>query len=400
MAVFLIYAVSCISQGTLPNIDVELAKQYGWSVQEVALPSTLLYFAIAFMAFGIGSMVDKFSPRFVLALGGLSSLLCLFAYYFVSELWQLYLIYVVYAFSIAATGVLVGMVLISRWFNQYRGLAVGIFTTGSSVGNIFFQYLVASAKSEYGLQTAILVMAGVATVLVLGSLLVMRNRPQDMGLQALGKAKETSAKPFANGPSLRQALRQVDFYVLLFVTAAMWFCISSVMARHLPIFLNDLSLEFEERAKVSILFAVFGIVGKLLFGFMSDVWGKLNIMLFASVCMVAGCLLLRLTLQAPDTYLLLTAVVYGIGYSGTFTMTQLVVAEYYHGKHYGKILGVVTTADTLAGAAGIYVLGWVRTQYQSYAPAFNLLVVLCVLSLGCVAYLRMKQAKPKPVANA
>jgi MFS-type transporter involved in bile tolerance (Atg22 family) len=86
------------------------------------------------------------------------------------------------------------------------------------------------------------------------------------------------------------------------------------------------------------------------------------------------------------------AVIYGIGYSGTFTMIQIVLAAYYEGPIYGRLLGFFTMVDTLAGSMGIYWLGYLRTASGSYTFGIKVMVVLCVVSMVCVLLMRKPEA--------
>jgi MFS family permease len=93
------------------------------------------------------------------------------------------------------------------------------------------------------------------------------------------------------------------------------------------------------------------------------------------------------------------AVVYGIGFSGSFTMVQLLVAERYSkSKDFGKILGAVTTADSLAVVAGVYLLGAMRTALGSYDAAFTIMVCSAfTAALGVLLLKQFEQAKPNGI---
>jgi nitrate/nitrite transporter NarK len=86
--------------------------------------------------------------------------------------------------------------------------------------------------------------------------------------------------------------------------------------------------------------------------------------------------------------------VYGIAFSGAFTMIQVVVAELYSGSSYGKILGIFTMIDTLAGSMGIIVLGSMRKNSGSYLGAFDTMILLCGFACICVLALQFMK-KPQ-----
>ena len=82
------------------------------------------------------------------------------------------------------------------------------------------------------------------------------------------------------------------------------------------------------------------------------------------------------------------AVVFGIGFSGTFTMIQVLVAEFYAGKAYGKILGIVTMVDTLSGVMGILILGQLRSAQGDYHQALQILLAMSILAAVSVPFLK------------
>ena len=71
-----------------------------------------------------------------------------------------------------------------------------------------------------------------------------------------------------------------------------------------------------------------------------------------------------------------SAIFLGIGYSGTFTMIQLLIADFFMGKSFGSILGIFMMIDTLAGSAGIYLLGSFRKSSGDYSSAFLTMIFI------------------------
>jgi MFS family permease len=146
-------------------------------------------------------------------------------------------------------------------------------------------------------------------------------------------------------------------------------------------------LDPEQSGKILGLFFTCAMFGKLIFGFLSDYFSKKTIMLLAIVNLLAGAILLKMTATDPSL-LKVYAVCFGIGFSGAFTMIQLLVAELYQGRHYGRILGVVTMVDTLAGSAGALGLGVLRKTSGSYLSSFQLMIALCVVALVATAFVK------------
>jgi sugar phosphate permease len=277
---------------------------------------------------------------------------------------------------------------------------VGILLMGASFGGAVFPLIVRQSIIDGGWREA----AGLLAVL--GGLLMMlpliflvRNRPQDYGLNPDGAEQDVapqtaseSAPSSLHGPSLRDALVSPVFYLLTFSTATLWFCIVGVY-QHQGIYLGqDLGMD---KADLPILFSVFFwsvMVGKAIFGYLSDRLNKVRVMLGSVVNLAIGLVVLR-AIQADDTVMIFSyAVIYGLGVGGAFAMIQLVIADCFAGRSYGKILGIFTLVDTMAGSLGALVLGSMRVAFGSYVPALNLMIGLCVMAAVCIIVLtRLKQ---------
>ncbi|MCS7017922.1 MAG: MFS transporter [Cytophagales bacterium] len=396
LAVFIIYMLSSIGVSTLPLLNAQLKAIYGWSHEQVARPPSLLYFFISFVALALGSILDKVAPKTVILAGALCMIICLAAYYFVTQLWQLYAIYSLYSVALTCTGIMPAMILLNRWFVTYRGVAVGIFLMGSSVGGAIFPKWTTWMIEQYNWQTASggLLLACIA--FIVPPLFWIKNSPQQLGLLPDGKTNTSfhgvTVWNKATIATIGQAVREPLFYLLLFVTAAMWFCITALI-QHLVYYMKDLHVDLAVSGTLLSVFFICSIFGKVIFGYLSDRFSPKYILLLASVSMVVGSLAWQLAAKMGLEILYAAAVIYGIGYSGTFTTIQIVLAAYYEGLVYGRLLGFFTMADTLAGSLGIYWLGYLRTTAGSYIAGMQTMVVLCVISTICILLMRKPDAE-------
>jgi sugar phosphate permease len=301
-------------------------------------------------------------------------------------------IYLVFGLGFGLAGLVANMLIVTRWFVRHRGVAVGLLLMGASFGGAVIPLIVGGTLVESGWRDAGVLLAILGAVLmILPLLLIVRNRPQDVGLdpdgatQALESLRAAeSSTPATNGPTLLDALKSPVFYLLAFATATLWFCLVGVI-QHQAIYLGqDLGVE---KSTIPLVFSAFfwaSIVGKAGFGYLSDRLNKVHVMLGSIVNMAMGLMVLR-TINADSTALVFAyAVIYGMGAGGGFAMMQLVIAEYFAGQAYGKILGIFTFVDTMAGALGTQVTGMIRVASESYTPALNLMLAACAIAAICV----------------
>ena len=407
LALFMTYAVSNgISNFTLPLLYPSLIQEFGWNEAEVTRPAALMFLAASFYSLAIGFLIDRFSARRLMITGAVIVIADLIVYTFISELWHLTAVHLVFSFGLGLCGLMPVMVVASRWFVKYRGFSFGFLLMASSFGGAVLPLTISGALQDGDWRRALWTLISIAAAfMVIPLIWPLRNQPSDLNLTPDGLPPSKTASPkdkvktgVASGATIRQAMTMPIFYFLIFATGTLWFCISGVL-QHQSIFLGqDQGLEGAALARVFSVFFGCSIIGKVLFGWLSDIFGKGRIMLLAIINLGAGLLVLRTVDGSDMTTIYFYALVYGIGFSGTFTMVQLMIAELFAGPTYGRILGVFLFVDTLSASAGISLLGEIRVATGSYIPAIDLMIGLCVLATVCViAINRISDKSVRPV---
>lgn len=379
---FLIYMASNgITLHTLPLLYPELIESFGWRAAEVTLPATVFFIVGAFTSPPAGWLLDRYSPRLIIVIGSLSLCCGLMAYARVQTLWQITVIYALLGLSLSLCGLVSNMVVLTGWFRERRGRATGILLMASSVGGALFPIVVGAGLAALGWRQTML-FAGIATgAVMLGSgLLLLRD-------SAVTVPKPGDRGTAGSGPQLSEALRQPTFYKVLFATGSVWFVIIA-LTQHQSIYLaQDVGLP---RVLIPGVFSVFfasSVAGKLGFGLLSDRFDLRRVMTISIVLLALSLLALTQLESSARVLLYGYAAVAGLGFSGSFTCIQLLVARYFQGPAYGRILAVVILVDTLCGALGTRAIGLLREQQGDYLSSFLAMAVLAVLAAVVVSRL-------------
>ena len=395
---FMVYVITNgVILNTLPIFYPALVKEFGWNQQQVTSPAQLLFLVVAILSPFAGALLDRYSARTLMLIGCVLILLAYGLYATMHSLTQLLATYLVFSVGITLAGIIPSMHIITRWFVKSRGLAVGILLVGSSLGGAIFNQVAGGAMQANGWRSAVWLLGGLSVALVIfPTLFLIKDAPAQLGLQADGGSVNAQTgggqAPAGVSITLKQAARSLNFYILLFVTGAMWFCIVGVI-QHQSLFFSDLKTDIPVKNILSLFF-LSSVLGKLVFGRLSDRYPKKWIMLAAVITLALGTTILYASPSNPATLLWVYAVAFGIGFSGTFTMIQLLVAELYAGSSYGRILGIVTMVDTLAGVLGILLIGKMRTATGSYALPFLVLCGLALVAAVCIPFLKKTQNGP------
>lgn len=388
---------------TLSLFYPELMREFGWSESEVTHPAAISFYTGAVITSFVSALFDRFSVRVFMILGATTYVLALFSFWSLETLNQMIIIYVIFAVSQVCAGQVPTMLVVTRWFKRYRGIAIGITLTATSFGAAIFPLVVRPALAMGRWRDAMFILMIIAGAMMLLPLIfLVRSRPEDKQLLPDGDSAQTKVsgmpdqQTLRTGPCLGEALRMPAFYVLAFATGALWFCMNGIV-QHQAIFMNmELGISMDTVPVIVSAIFWFAIPGKLLFGYLSDRFDKILMMLIVVVLLIIGLSILRMS--SADNLLSLYgyAAIYGIGFSGTFAMIQLVIAEFFAGQSYGKILGVLTSIDVAAGGAGITAIAKIKDAFDSYLPVIEILIGLCCLVAVMVLYLYRMRRKMLP----
>jgi len=379
---------------TLPLFYPGLMEEFGWSEEEVTRAATISFLTGAAITSFVSALFDRFSVRVFMILGAATYVLALFNFWSLQTLTQMTVIYVIFAVSQVCAGQVPTMLVVTRWFKRHRGIAIGITLMATSVGAAIFPLVVRPALAMDRWRDGMFILMIAAGVMMLLPLIfLVRSRPEGRGLLPDGDGAQTKVpvmpdqQALKTGPSLNEALRMPVFYVLAFATGSLWFCMNGI-AQHQAIFMNkELGLSMDTVPVIASAIFCFAIAGKLLFGYLSDRFDKILMMLIVVVLLIIGLSILRISSADNLWSLYGYAAVYGLGFSGTFAMIQLVIAEFFAGQSYGRILGVLTSIDVAAGGIAITVIARMKEAFNSYLPVIEILIGLCCVVAVTVVFL-------------
>ncbi|MFN4147463.1 MAG: MFS transporter, partial [Runella sp.] len=395
---FISYAATTVSTNSLPFFFPELMKEFGWKHAQVVQPASFYFIYIAFFSPIVGFLLTRISPKKLMLAGMILSLLCTLSFAMMQNYMQYHLLYLVFSLAITMCGLLSCMVIISNWFKKKRGLATGIFLVGSSAGNIIFPQVAALLTPLYGWRLAAVGIALLAAAMSFIPWWFVKNTPEEIGQTPDGEYKESKMRSEGakvtvepSSFSVITLFKSPVFYLLLFITAAFWFCGFGVL-QNLRLYLTDYGFTIQQAANIAGLFSIFSIAGKVSFGYLSDKFDKMNILLLATLGLIGGVLSLKLV-SINTSFAYLYALCYGMGYSGAFAMIQLTVAELYKGEAFKKTLGIVNAFDSIGGFAGVALMGYLRTQDGNYNNAMSVLLAVCIGAFVLVFLLRYLRQK-------
>lgn len=352
----------------------------------------------------IGRLMDRAGPRAVMELGVALMAGGMLLAPLTSEPWHLYLTIGV---MVGAGSVCLGYsgqsLFLPNWFIRKRGFAMGIAFAGVGIGSVTLLPWVQHMIEQTGWRTACTAM-GLLILIVLAPInLLLRKRPEDLGLQADGDAapSASSAKPVSNvvDPvwagtdwTLKRALGTARFWWIAlgyFCGLYIWYAVQV----HQTKFLLDIGFSPNVAVWALGVVSLLGIPGQILLGHVSDRVGREWV--WAAGCAgFAICFAALIALKYLPSLFLVYVMVFAqgaLGY-GLTSIMGAVVLEIFQGRHYGSIFGTIMLAALAGGAAGPWVTGFLYDRSGSYTLAFAIAVAVSGLSA-----LAIWQAAPRKV---
>jgi MFS transporter, OFA family, oxalate/formate antiporter len=387
---FILYmGVVGIQVYTLPLFYPLLIDEFGWSISEVSRAATIGYAVNAAIAPFVSPLYDRVSVRLLMVVGLLFAVASLWLFAYIHSLPQMLALYMLFTLSQLCAGQMPVMVLISRWFGKQQGLATGIVVTATSAGGALFPLLLQPVFADGDWRTAAKLLAACSLVMMAVPLWwVIRNSPAPSAVAATPLTELLPLTPPASSPTggltLRAALGTPTFYLIAVATGGLWFS-SNGMVQHQSVMLREFGID---KATLPFVISVYfwaAIVGKLFFGWLADHYNKHWALLGAVLCLAAGLVQLRVDGgHLAYGY----AIGFGLGFGGSYALIQILILHHFAGQHYGRILGLLTSIDTVPGVLSVPLLSTLYAANNSYIPALNLLlgmavmVTVAVVSLG------------------
>ncbi len=381
------------------NLFPRLMEDFGVDAGQVSITVTITFLSSALLAPFAGWLIDRFGVLRVIHVGLVLLAICFSLYPFAASLQQLYLLHVGFAMGLVLCGLMPNVVLLSAWFDRYRGAVVGLLTSASSLAGGLLPLAIAPLVLNPGFGWrwgfGALAIAFIVFGLIPG-LLALKSSPAEVGEQPDGR-RDTSPldrKPGSDGVDFAVAVRSRTLWALAVSSACLWYSITSINSQAQIFFEQDAGLT---PANATLLYSTIfwcSVAGKFAFGALSDRVAKHRVMLMSAILLFCGSLLaftpgpdgIELTRAVPQ--LTAFAVIFGLGYGGSFTMIQLVCVECFGQKALGKLLGIIVFVDSLGGALGTALSGQLKASTGSYLTPFMAVTVVAVVAIVGVLLIR------------
>ncbi len=369
-----------------------LLRQFGWTRAKLSLLQSTMGLTMGAAMPLAGWLLDRFEAKIVMLCGALLAGAAFAAASQAHSFAPMLAAYIAFGFGMGASTTLPSAFVVSNWFEEQRGLALGVAMAGASFGGTVMTLVAGYALAWGGWRVGYLAMAAPIFVVAAPLILVLvKGRPP----HALSAAASQPAAPAQEGAALDgfelgEALRSRSFWLISFGFFAFAFSATGTVVHLIPYLIGQGFAPTRAALAMSVLLAV-GAAGKPVFGWFADRF-SIRVALFVVFAgLAAGYVLM---LRVTDTRSLVIALaVFSPVWGAALALLPVLLADACGLKRYGSISGILGVFSTVGSAGGPVVAGAVFDAAHSYAPVFELyivLLVLCALTpFACPPYARV-----------
>ena len=348
-----------------------LLDEFQWSRAGLSGVFSLYAFGYCIVGFPAGRLTDRWGPRVVITAGALFLGIALAAMALVTRLWEPYVLYGVLGALGMGTAYVPCNSTVVKWFARRRGLAVGVASTGGSLGTFALPPLAHWVVAAVGWRIAYVGFGvGVFAALALAAT-VMRRDPRSMGLSPDG-VEVTPARSDARAArawSLGRAMGTSVFWLIAAAFTATWLAVFIPLV-HLVPFARDLGYTAGTGAWLVSALGAGAVVGRLAMGPVSDRVGR-RPALVAGTTLQAVAFLAFSAVQGIDG-LVLTAAAFGFSYGTISALFPAIVGDFFGPDQAGTLVGFLFMLAGSIAAWGPLAAGLVYDATGGYGLVFRL----------------------------
>ena len=360
-----------------------VAGEFGWGRGETSLAFSLSLLAMGIATPMLGKLVDRLGARTVILSaaivfgGGLMSLSLL-----TPSLWHFYAVFLVMGLFGGGTAPVPYSKVISQWFDEKRGLALGLAMVGLGLGAFVMPSLANTLISNLGWRQAYVVIGGMVifvTIPIVG--LFLKENTQSPGPHTESESPSGAA---VDGMSSGEARRTSEFWLM----ATSFFLVSSACHAgliHMAPMLIDRGATAQTASLAISFLGGATLMGRVIAGLLLDRFfvSRVGIGFFAGVAAGLG----LLWSGATGSVAFVAAVLVGLGLGAEVCTIAYVVGRYFGLRAFGEIHGYLFAAFILGAVVGPLLMGFSFDSLDGYEFALGILVVAVIVGVALLTRL-------------
>ncbi len=345
------YAGTGVAQIVIAGVQNLIFDDLGWDRRTIAFAVTAGTWTSALLTPFAGRLADRHGPRWLMPLAAVIVGVCYFSIASVRSVWQFYAAYIV------ARGVgnpnlisVVPRTVTVNFFHRRRNLALGLTSTFRPISNAINIQVIAGIASVLSWRAAYRYLGSFAIVLALPLVLIMRRRPEDIGLRPDGDPIDVTDSRLTDSGGERVPLPTERGWTVgqAAATRVFWFIVAAEMLTILTSgtfvfqivpFLVDSDVAQGLAVAALSLATLLGALVNPAWGFLADRFSARRLAL--SAITTSGVITVFFLVLRDGLPLFFVAITWGTASGGLNILSSMMLAQYFGRASFGAITGLM-----------------------------------------------------------
>ena len=362
-----------------------LSTVHQWPIGVISSALTLSFLVNASVLGFVGPAMGRFGPGRMMGTGACVMASGLILIGSVTEVWQVFAAFSLMGLGWSCLSTTAITSSLAPWFERFQGRAVSTALLGASIGGMVGVPFLLLLIRILGFASAMLCVGFIllATVLPI-SILIMKRRPQDLGLTPDGLPADPAQQRVETKAWTRaEALQSYKLQTIMLAFGLALLVQIGFLTHQVSLLLT--TLDDYSTALCVTGAAMLAFIGRLLLARFAD---RLDVRVIACAVLIQAGIATSIAALFPEApWAIITAVLmYGMTAGNTTTLPPIIVRREFGAVSFGIVFGICATLMQLMSAMGPAFFGLMRDASGSYqlplalATAMNFFAAIIVMS--------------------
>ncbi len=368
-----------------------LGKEFGWSRATVGAAASVNLLLFGLVGPFAAALMNRYGLRRVVVTALVTISVGAIATTQMTTRWHFILLWgVVVGTGSGCMAAVFAATIANRWFASRRSLVTGCLTAASASGQLVFLPVLSRLADGVGWRWVSVTISLSALSVVPLVALLMRERPEDIGLRPYGATVDVPVVRSMENPiraafaGLRMASSSGAFWLLF---GSFWVCglsTNGLVQTHFISAARDHGIAATKAAGLLALVGVFDVIGTVGSGWLSDRYDPRRLLVAYYALRGLSLLVLHPALEAAGLPLWGFMIFYGLDWVATVPPTIALCTEVFGREKASVVFGWVYAAHQLGAAIAAFGAGYIRDVFGSYQPAFMIAGAACIVAAAAV----------------
>ncbi|KXB05763.1 hypothetical protein AKJ49_00160 [candidate division MSBL1 archaeon SCGC-AAA382A03] len=366
-------------------LNTPVGDEFEWSRGLIMWAFAFFFIVRGLVAPFIGRITDRFGSKKIIICGALTAAFGHFLLSQVQNIWHFVLLYGLVGVGMSGMAIIPVSSVISIWFDEDRGRALGIATTGVGLGGFVLSPVLAGfVIPGFGWRMAYIFLGLVVLALIPLVMIGIKEKPKNYS-----NDKEDDFKsPDFEKNDVRGVFSNLSFWMIVVAFFLTSMSNTGILQNHVDF------LTTTGGFKLQVIGASLGGVG------IASTFGKLGFGWLSDKIRAKYCTLLSFIFQAVSIIILLNAstlwmvwiyaLLMGLGVGGWAPLSSVLISKNFGLTSYGGIYGIVSSALCIGTGIGPLIGGYMHDLTSSYYQAFLFLLVLYAIAIPAILITTLK----------